>query len=159
MVDIMGHLAFGLLFAIPAWFRWRKRVSASFVSLTAVFALVPDIDIWLATWFPWEVHHHGVTHTIVFVVAASLVVGVVTAAAFTNVLDDWFGRDRFDSRDVFGFVTVATALGGVSHVFADTLSAPDISTPIEPFWPFITEPFPVDVIYYDDPSGTWVFSP
>jgi len=42
-------------------------------------------------------------------------------------------------------------VGGMSHIFADILSAPDIAAPLSPFWPVYTEPVIVDVIYYDNP--------
>ncbi len=150
MVDIMGHLAFGLLFTLPAWFIWRKRISVAFVGLALITSLLPDADLWLARWFPGQIHHHGVTHTIVFVVLASLVAGMIAAAFLTGPLDDWFGWHRFDKGSMFTFASVAFLLGGLSHIFADMLSAPDISTPIEPFWPFFDKPWSVDLIYYND---------
>ena len=52
---------------------------------------------------------------------------------------------------------LAFLLGGLSHITADMLSAPDISTPIEPFWPFFDKPFSVDLIYYNDPLWNSVF--
>jgi len=157
MVDIMGHLAFGLLFALPAWFIWRKRVAASFVALAMITSLLPDLDLWLARFFPGEFHHHGVTHTIVFVVLASVVIGLVAAAVLTRPVDEWLGWRRFDRWSMFGFAFLAFLLGGLSHVFADILSAPDISTPIEPFWPFFDKPWSVDLIYYNDPTWNGVF--
>lgn len=157
MVDITGHLAFGLLFALPAWFVWRKRISAAFVGLALITSLLPDVDLWLSRWFPGQIHHHGVTHTIVFVALASLVAGLIAAAFLTGPLDDWLGWDRFDKGSMFTFAFAAFLLGGLSHVFADILSAPDISTPIEPFWPFFDKPWSADLIYYNDPLWNSVF--
>ncbi|WP_336023291.1 hypothetical protein [Halobellus salinisoli] len=36
MVDVMGHLAFGLLFALPAWFVWSGRTSVGFLTVMVV---------------------------------------------------------------------------------------------------------------------------
>jgi len=157
MVDIMGHLAFGLVFVLPAWFIWRRRVSAAFVGLGLVTSLLPDIDLWLTKVFPAQFHHHGVTHTVVFVALASVVVGAIVAALLTGPIDEWLGWDRFDSKSLFAFSFLAFLLGGLSHVFADMLSAPDISTPIEPFWPFFDKPWSVDLLYYNDPLWNSVF--
>jgi len=72
MVDIMGHVAFGLFFATVAWFVWDDRASVAFIGLAAVASLLPDVDLWLSKLFPAEVHHHGVTHTVLFVTVMSL---------------------------------------------------------------------------------------
>jgi len=41
----------------------------------------------------------------------------------------------------------------VSHLVADMLSAPDISTPIEPFWPFFDKLWSVDLVWY---NAMWI---
>jgi formate/nitrite transporter FocA (FNT family) len=149
MVDITGHLAFGLLFAIPAWFLWNRRASVAFVGLAVITSLLPDIDLWLQKLFPGAVHHHGVTHTVLFVTIASIVGGAIVAGLFTDKIDSWIDSERFSAKSLFVFSTVAFWLGGVSHVTADMLSAPDISTPIEPFWPFFDKPWSVDLVWYN----------
>ena len=155
MVDITGHLAFGLLFAVPAWFRWTDRASVAFVALVAVTALLPDIDLWLVKLFPAEVHHHGVTHTVVFVTLASLVGAAIVTGLFRRRIDEWIGDRRFDASRVFRVSFVAFLTGGLSHVFADVLSAPDISTPIEPFWPVFELPWTIDLVWY---NAAWINS-
>jgi membrane-bound metal-dependent hydrolase YbcI (DUF457 family) len=149
MVDLTGHIAFGLLFAVPAWFLWHKRTAVAFVGLTAVASLLPDIDLWLQRFFPGEFHHHGVTHTVLFAVVAALVGGTLVALLLSRPVDEWVEGERFDRSSLFVFSTLAFLLGGLSHVFADMLSAPDISTPIEPFWPFFEKPWSVDLVWYD----------
>lgn len=153
MVDITGHIAFGLLFALPAWYVYDDRASVGFVALAAVGALFPDIDLWLLKWFPVEVHHHGVTHTVVFAVAASLVGGAVVAGLLHRQVDDWVDGERFDARRLFVVATTALLTGMLSHVFADILSAPDLSTSIEPFWPFFALPWSIDVLWY---NALWI---
>lgn len=153
MVDITGHLAFGLLFAVPAWFRWTDRGSVAFVVLAAVAALLPDIDLWLVKLFPDAVHHHGVTHTVVFVAVASLVGAAVFTGLFRDRFDDWIDDRRFDASRVFLFSFTAILAGGLSHLLADILSAPDLSTPIEPFWPFFQLPWAIDLVWY---NAAWI---
>jgi len=153
MVDLMGHVAFGLLFALPAWVRWDDRASVGFVALAVVASLVPDVDLWLARWFPDAVHHHGVTHTVLFVAVASLVGGAVVAGPLAGRVDDWIGGERFGARRLFAVSTAGLLAGGLSHVVADVLSAPDISTPVEPFWPVVTEPIPIDLVWY---NAAWI---
>ena len=53
-----------------------------------------------------------------------------------------------------GIIAVGAAL--LSHLAADVLSAPDISTRIEPLWPLITGPIAyIDVLYYDSVWATY----
>jgi len=153
VVDITGHLAFGLLFALPAWYVLDDRASVGFVALAAVGALLPDIDLWLEILFPAAVHHHGVTHTVLFAVGASLVGGVVVAGSLRRRVDDWIGGESIGRRSLFVVAAVAVLAGTLSHVFADVLSAPDISTPIEPFWPFFALPWAIDLVWYD---AVWI---
>ncbi|WP_247729274.1 metal-dependent hydrolase [Halovivax limisalsi] len=153
MVDIMGHVAFGLLFALPAWFVWDDRASVAFVGLAVVASLVPDIDLWLRRVFPGAIHHHGVTHTVLFVTVASLVVGAVLTGLLGEQVDDWIGGEQFDASSLFVFSTLGFLAGGLSHLVADILSAPDISTPIEPLWPVVSEPVGIDLIWY---NAAWI---
>lgn len=157
MVDTMGHLAMGLLWALPAWFVWHDRVSVVFVALATLVAPLPDVDKYVAMVFPNAIHHHGVTHTVVFVAAAALVAGALAAWLLTDRVDEWVNHERFDASSMFAFAGAAVLVGGLSHLFADMLSAPDISTPIEPFWPFFDKPWSVDVIWYNDPLWNSVF--
>lgn len=153
MVDIMGHIAFGLLFAIPAWFFWDDRASIAFIALSVVASLVPDIDLWLSRWFPGSIHHHGVTHTVVFVAATSLVVGAVFVTSLSSPINAWIKSEQFDTSSLFVFLTMGFLAGGLSHLFGDILSAPDISTPIEPFWPVVTQPLGIDLVWY---NAAWI---
>ncbi|WP_264373492.1 hypothetical protein [Natronorubrum aibiense] len=72
------------------------------------------------------------THTVLFVTASALVGGAVVAALFAERFDDWIGSEESDRHRLFLFAFLGLLAGGLSHVFADMLSAPDISTPIEP---------------------------
>jgi MFS family permease len=133
IVDITGRIAF-------AWFVRDRRAAATFVGLAVIASLLPDIDLWLTELFPAEFHHHGVTHTVVFAVLASVVGGALVAWLLAGPIDDWTDSERFDWRSLFVLSTGAFLAGNRSHIVADVLSAPDTSTPIEPFWPFFDEP-------------------
>ncbi|SNZ12273.1 LexA-binding, inner membrane-associated putative hydrolase [Natronoarchaeum philippinense] len=150
MVDVMGHVAMGLLWALPAWIVWDDRVSLAFVGFAAAASMLPDVDLVLSSLFPAAIHHHGVTHTVVFVVGIAVVAGAITAAALAEPLARWTSA-RFDERSTFTFATAGYAAGGLSHVFADMLSAPDISTPIEPLWPVVEGWWGLDLIWYNSP--------
>ncbi|NHN48816.1 metal-dependent hydrolase [Halostella sp. JP-L12] len=152
MVDVMGHFGMALLFAIPAWVVWDGRVSLAFIGFTLVTAILPDADLLLREVLP--MHHHGVTHTIVFVVGFSILVGAAVEYGLRDRLERQFLKERgYGASDggLFLFVAGGLFLGGMAHLFADTLSAPDISTPLEPFWPFFDKPYSIDLIWYNDP--------
>lgn len=140
-----------LLFATPAWMIWGRRGALGFTAFALLTAMLPDADLVLQHVLP--ITHHGVTHTFVFVILVSVLAGVVAARRLT----DWLnanGRIRsttITSGTVFVFATAGLTVGGVSHLFADLLSAPDIAAPLSPFWPFYSEPVIIDVIYYDSP--------
>lgn len=150
MVDVMGHVAMGLLWAAPVWFLWSRRVSLAFLGIVAGAALLPDVDLWIEKLAPAVIHHHGITHTVVFVAVLSLAVGAVVATQ-RRPLDRWLWREPVRPRTSSGFVSVAVLIGGLSHLFADVLSSPDISQPLEPFWPVYPEPVIVDLIWYNAP--------
>ncbi|MFH5798710.1 metal-dependent hydrolase [Haladaptatus sp. CMAA 1911] len=152
MVDVSGHLAMALLFAAPAWLLWERRGSLAFAAFTLVTAMLPDTDLVLRHLIP-AVHHHGVTHTVLFVTVASVAAGALTATLLTSRFEAsrWVRSDRIDEETVFVFATAGFLIGGMSHLFADLLSAPDIAPPLSPLWPVYTEPIIIDVIYYDSP--------
>lgn len=146
----MGHLAMGLLWAIPAWFVWNGRVSLAFIGVAMVAALLPDVDLWVERLAPALIHHHGITHTVVFVVAVSLAGGGL-AAALTGPLDRWVPSGRYRPASSFAFAFLAVLVGGCSHLFADVLSAPDVAQSIEPFWPLFDKSVTLDLIWYNSP--------
>src|SRR6056297_1471227 len=154
MVDVMGHFAMALLWALPAWALWDGRLGLLFVGFAASTAMLPDVDLVLQTVLP--VQHHGVTHTILFVTLVALLAGGV----FEYGLRSWLQRQWLEARGyrlsagtLFVFIAVGLLLGGYSHLFADMLSAPDIAPPVNPFWPFFDKPWSVDVIW--DNARLW----
>ncbi|MDS0474975.1 metal-dependent hydrolase [Natrinema sp. 1APR25-10V2] len=151
MVDVTGHLGMALLFAAPAWIVWGRRAALGFTGFALLTAMLPDTDLILQGFLP--VTHHGVTHTVVFVVMMSILAGVFAARWLTAWLNAhrWIRSTEIAAETVFIFATTGLVVGGTSHLFADILSAPDIAAPLEPLWPFYREPIIVDVIYYDSP--------
>lgn len=151
MVEPIGHLAMALLFAAPAWFLWGRRPAVTFAALTLVTAVLPDVDLVLEDYFAHPLlQHHGVTHTVSFVLIVGVLFGVVAAYALTPVLNAHrlIHSDSITRDTTFVFATGAFWAGGLSHVFVDLLSAnPDAA--IEPLWPLYREEVVVDVVAYD----------
>ena len=151
MVDVSGHLAMALLFAAPAWMLWGRRGALAFAGFSLVTAMLPDTDLVLKTFLPIE--HHGITHTILFVVVVSVLAGAVAARVLTERFNAnrWIHSESISDETVFVFATSGFLTGGLSHIFADLLSAPDIAAPLSPLWPLYDQPIIIDVIYYDSP--------
>lgn len=57
MVDIMGHVAMGLLWALPTWVIWDTRVTLAFLGFVVPALLLPDIDLWIERIAPSLIHH------------------------------------------------------------------------------------------------------
>lgn len=151
MVDVSGHLAMALLFAAPAWVVWGRRGALAFSGFALVTAMLPDTDLVIKTFLP--ISHHGITHTLLFVAVVSVLSGAVAARLLTERFNAnrWVRSTHISRETVFVFATAGLLTGGISHLFADVLSAPDVAAPLSPFWPVYREPVIVDVIYYDSP--------
>lgn len=149
MVKLMGHLGMALLWSLPAWFVWDRRLTLVFVGFVLTTAMLPDVDLVLADFLP--VVHHGVTHTVLFVTVVALAAGAIAEYLLRPWLEAaWLrsrGRRATDGT-LFAFVAGGLLLGGYSHLFTDMLSSPDIAAPIEPFWPVLDKPWSFDVIWY-----------
>ena len=147
MVDVLGHVAMGLLWAVPVWFLWDGRISLSFIALVLLTVMIPDVDLYLP-----GIAHHGVTHTIVFVTLVALIGGALIAPVVPPVLRRWWRRSEDESispASIYLFVAGGLLVGGLSHLFIDMLSAGSGGNPpLEPFWPFFSGPFSIDFIYY-----------
>lgn len=156
MVDVAGHFAMALLFVLPAWFLADDTgTAARFVGLAMLTAMLPDSDLLLGQLFFLNINHHGITHSLTFVVPMCVLFGLIAmgiVAAFPRRATP--GAEQTDTPlSAFKFTTAAFLVGGVSHLFADTLSAPDIAPPIKPLLPFSHATAGIDVVYYD---AAWV---
>ncbi|WP_440005343.1 metal-dependent hydrolase [Halomicrococcus sp. SG-WS-1] len=156
MVDIIGHLGMALIWLTVGWFVYERRAALGFVAIGLPFGLLPDVDLWLEKAFP-TVHHHGVTHTILFVTLASVVVGAAVGKWVVPKLEGrYVPQDEIGNE--YGYAIGALWVGGLSHLFADMLSAPDIASPIEPFWPLAqSKVITIDLIWYNSPFWNWGF--
>lgn len=142
----------GLLWAAPAWALWNRRASLAFVGFVLLTVMLPDVDLYLP-----GVEHHGLTHTVLFVATVALVGGALVAPAAKPTLQRWWRRGERGSASpasVYPFVAGGFAIGGLSHLFIDMLSAGSGGNPpLEPFWPFFSKPISIDFIYYS--SFAW----
>jgi membrane-bound metal-dependent hydrolase YbcI (DUF457 family) len=122
----------------------------AFIVFVLLTSRLPDVDLWLQA-LGLPVKHHGVTHTVVFVLGFAVVVGAVLTAVFRPVLRRWWrmteGED-VNRETIYAFVSGGLALGGLSHLLADALAA-DWAEPIEPFWPVIQTSVEIGVVSYD----------
>ncbi|RDI72887.1 metal-dependent hydrolase [Halopelagius longus] len=147
MVDVLGHVAMGLLWAVPAWAFSGRRLSLAFVGTVLLTVMVPDIDLYLP-----GVVHHGLTHTVLFVAIVALLGGAVLAPLAGPTLRRWWRRREGgvpSSTTLYLFVAGGLLLGGLSHLFIDMLSAGSGGNPpLEPLWPFVVRSISIDFIYY-----------
>lgn len=144
-----------LIWLAPAWFFIdRPKTAATFVFAGFWFGMLPDVDLVLSNYF--AIHHHGVFHTILIVTILALVIGPILGWVLKETLGgtEWFSARAADRAYVLGFVAVWVAV--LSHLFADMLSAPDISQPLEPFWPLYGGTVVTwDVFWYKSFWATW----
>ncbi|WP_436346510.1 metal-dependent hydrolase [Natronorubrum sp. FCH18a] len=151
MVEPIGHVATALLFAVPAWFLWGRRPSVTFAALTQATATLPDVDIYLQEYSTHPLlQHHGITHTVPFVLVVGVVFGIVAAYLLTPSLNAarLIHSDSITRSTTFLFTTAAFWAGGLSHIVVDLLSAaPDAA--IAPFWPLYHGDVILNIVAYD----------
>lgn len=152
MVGPLGHLAMALLFALPAWILWDGRTGGIFVAFVLVTSTLPDVDLVLKG-MGFGVKHHGVTHTIVFVVLVGVLAGLVAVAVFRPMLQRWWlltEEEAIQRGTLYLFVTGGFILGGLSHLLGDMLAG-DSYEPIEPLWPVIGTEVEFPIAHYTSP--------
>ena len=151
-VEPIGHLALALLFALPAWILWDGRTGAAFVGFVMATATLPDVDIVLQR-MGFPVKHHGVTHTLVFVVGVALVAGVLALAVLKPTLERWWRHtedEAVSAGTIELFVVGGFVLGGASHLLGDMLAS-DGYEPVEPLWPLVGAEIEFPVAHYTSP--------
>lgn len=156
MVDVLGHIGTALFFLAPAWLVFREtRVAALFVAAFTPFGLLPDVDLYLSNWVP-GVHHHGVVHTILAVSIMAVVLGPLVGRVFVALAERTSFVERPARVHEYAVGVAGVWVAGISHLFADILSAPDASTVIEPFWPLYTGRLvSIDVLFYQSIWARW----
>jgi len=155
MVDVIGHLGMALIWLAPVWFFIEStKAAVTFVGVGFWFGALPDIDLYLRRVLG-TVKHHGVIHTLLAVTLIALVVSPLVGWILKRTIggSDWLPPEAEDRAVSFGAVTVWIA--GVSHIFADMLSAPDIAEAIEPFWPLYQQSIGIDLVWYNNPWFNW----
>jgi hypothetical protein len=156
MVDVLGHLGMALLWLAPVWYFVDHRKTAALVLAGGFwFGMLPDVDLVLSNWFA-GIHHHGVVHTVLAVTVFAAVLGPLVGWTFARIGErtGWFDARARERATAVGVIVVWVT--GVSHLFADMLSAPDVSTRIEPLWPVVEGPVVVmDVLWYQSVWATW----
>lgn len=156
MVDVLGHLGMGLLWLAPVWYFVDHRKTAALVVAGGFwFGMLPDVDLVLSAWFR-GFHHHGVVHTVLAVTVLAVALGPPVGWIFARIGErtGWFVERARERAYRIGFLAVW--IPGISHLFADILSAPDASTRIEPLWPVVEGPIVlVDVLWYQSFWATW----
>ncbi|PSP84444.1 metal-dependent hydrolase [Halobacteriales archaeon QS_6_64_34] len=157
MVDVLGHLGMALLWLAPVWHFINHRRTAALVAGGGFwFGMLPDIDLQLSALE--GIHHHGVFHTVLAVAVFAAVLGPLVGLVFksigTRTDPTWFYDKARERAVAIGVITVFVT--GISHLFADILSAPDVSTRIEPLWPVVEGPVVMmDVLWYQSWWATW----
>lgn len=154
MVGPLGHLAMALLFALPAWILWDGRTGAAFVGFVLVTSTLPDVDLVLQS-MGFGVKHHGVTHTILFVVVVGTVAGLAAIAVLKPTLQRWWlmtEEEPVQKGTLYLFVGGGFVLGGLSHLFGDMLAG-DSYEPIEPLWPLIGTEVEFPIAHY---TSSWL---
>ena len=156
MVDVLGHLGMALLWLAPVWYFVDHRKTAALVVAGGFwFGMLPDVDLVLSNWFA-GIHHHGVVHTVLAVSVLAVALGPPVGWTLARVGErtGWFAAAATERATAIGVIVVWVT--GVSHVFADVLSAPDASTRIEPLWPLVEGPVVMlDVLWYQSFWATW----
>lgn len=143
-----GHLGLALLVATPVWFLAEPRISLAFVALVVSTAMLPDVDLLLTQLLP--IAHHGITHSLLFVVGAALALGALATGA-VKLVEAHVDTDLPGIGWTFGFTTLGFGTGAAAHLLGDFLTTPDVAPPIMPFQPFTEATVILDIAYVYSP--------
>jgi membrane-bound metal-dependent hydrolase YbcI (DUF457 family) len=147
-----GHLGVALLLAAPAWLIFDQfKAGLAFSGLAALTAMFPDTDLYVMRYV--FIEHHGLMHSLVFLIPAALLLGAVVAGAYLAVRDG----DQPSATAVYAFVTVALFTGMLAHMAGDVLTSPDVAPPIKPLYPIVESRFVLDAAFVK--SNLWNLGP
>lgn len=154
MVDVLGHLGMALLWLAPSWYVFdRPKVALIFVAASFWFGMLPDVDLVLSD-FSVSITHHGVFHTVAMVTLLAVILGPLVGLVIEAIVDRVTETSLETTASAVLIGVAGVWIAGISHLFGDVLSAPDLAQPIEPLWPFVEGPIViVDVVWY---SAWWV---
>jgi membrane-bound metal-dependent hydrolase YbcI (DUF457 family) len=123
------------------------KTGLAFSGLAALTAMFPDTDLYVMQYV--FIEHHGLMHSLVFLIPAALLLGVVVAGGYLAVRDD----DHPPATAVYAFVTVALFTGMLAHMIGDVLTSPDVAPPIKPLYPVVKSQFVLDAAFVK--SNLW----
>lgn len=147
-----GHIGLALLFAAPAWLAFEEfGAGLAFSTLAALTGMFPDLDIYAMRYV--FVEHHGLMHSLTFLIPAALVVGGIVTGGYLAIRKD----DHPSAAAVYGFVTLALFVGMFAHMTGDVLTSPDIAPPIKPLYPIVDARFVLDAAFVK--SNLWNLGP
>lgn len=128
-----GHIGGALLVSAPTTRVLGPRQSLWFTACAVFGSRLPDVDTVL------PLPHHGVTHTLAFVLAFSVGLGVATfVVAEAYVPAEVASVElRLPPRTLLALTAGGLFVGGGSHVVLDILSVGTGTTPklLHPLWP------------------------
>lgn len=129
-----GHIG-GALLASALFVRvLGPRQGLWFVAFAVFGGRLPDVDTVL------PIPHNGVTHTLVFVVASSVALGVVAGAVVEHYPPAEAAVDALplSSSEVIVLTAGGLFVGGISHIVLDVLSVGTAvdPKPLHPLWPY-----------------------
>lgn len=143
-----GHIGLALLFAAPAWLVFEEfKAGLAFSALAALTGMFPDLDIYVMRHV--FIEHHGLMHSLTFLIPAALVVGGILTGGYLAVRSS----DRPSAAAVYGFVTLALFVGMFAHMTGDVLTSPDIAPPVKPLYPVVDQRFVLDAAFVK--SNLW----
>ena len=156
MVDVLGHLGMALIWLASSWYFFdRPKTAATFIASSFWFGMLPDIDLVLSNYIQ-SIEHHGVFHTVVAVTLFAVILGPLLGWVLKKLVggSEWFSSRATNNAVAIGIIGVW--ITGISHLFGDMLSAPDVAPPIEPLWPvFNSEIVLIDVVWYTSFWFNW----
>lgn len=156
MVDVVGHVGMALVRLSPSWcFIDRPKTAVTVITAGPAIGLLPDIDLYLSNYID-SIHHHGVVHTVLAVSVLAAILGPLLGRLLNRAVggSEWFPPEAENEATTIGVIAVWVA--GLSHLFADVLSAPDVVPPIEPLWPIYSgRLLSIDLLWYRSWWATW----
>lgn len=131
-MDRRGHYGLALLLSAP--FVAALGLTSTSVATGIPFgvlavgtSMLPDIDLHLP-----GIRHRGPTHTILFGVVASVVVGIIALGVVTAFYDP----AAVGYLSAFAYAFLASLVGIVSHLLGDALTIGSGRYGVRPWWPF-----------------------
>lgn len=138
-----GHYGTALLLYAPVGLLLivlgRPTLAVAGGALAVALAPLPDVDVRIQL-----VTHRGVTHTVWFALAVSIVIGALGWSAGRGT-----GAATAAQYATVGFVAGAVSMG--SHLLADVVTPAGL----KPFWPVSDRRYTLDLVRADNPLANY----